>query len=143
MKNWTYVLKDLPKPRCQHQVIYHKAFLYAFGGKLINDTRPPTGTGYKLDLSSNTWSVVNSEMKTPRFNFASCVLGDKIYAIGGMTKDNTLSNMIEEFDVNTKTWVKSPIVLTEKSSNGYAFPWDETTICYIGLGPRKKSTFVY
>ena len=39
MKNWTYVLKDMPKPRCHHQPVYHKAAVYSFGGKLINDTR--------------------------------------------------------------------------------------------------------
>jgi len=114
------VLKDMPKPRCHHQLVYHKAAIYAFGGKLINDTRPPTGMTFRLDIPTNTWLPLQ-EMKTPRFNFASIVFYDKIYAIGGFIKDNVKTNNIEEYDIKTKSWLKSNILLPEKSSCGYAF----------------------
>ena len=141
-KNWTYVLRDMPKPRCHHQIVYCKGYIFVFGGKLINDTRPPTNTCCKLDLGSNTW-VSQPEMKQARFNFASCLFKDKIYAIGGQIKDAANCNHIEEFDIKGKSWNKTAVNLTERSSAGHAFPWDDNCICYIGLGSRKKTTIVY
>ena len=64
-------------------------------------------------------------MRLPRFNFASCVYNDKIYAFGGFTKDSVKTNYIEEFDINSKTWTKSAISLTEKSCAGYAFVYNK------------------
>jgi len=82
-------------------------------------------------------------MRLPRFNFASCVYNDKIYAFGGFTKDSVKTNYIEEFDINSKTWTKSAISLTEKSCAGYAFVYNKNHICYIGEGSRKKTTIIY
>nr|XP_039254725.1 kelch-like protein 3 [Styela clava] len=52
-----------------------------------------------FDIKSETWTSV-ANMNLARFNLGSCILGDKIYVIGGANSNDT----IEEYDHPTNTW---------------------------------------
>ncbi len=66
------------------------------------------------DINSDSWETTNS-LKTPRVFGAIGVVGEKIYVIGGLSKESTFSaipgerqfisdDSIEVFDVNSKVW---------------------------------------
>jgi len=50
-----------------------------------------------------------ADMPTPRWNFTTCEVDGKIYAIGGSSSENTVSptpSAVEEYDTATDTWMK-------------------------------------
>jgi hypothetical protein len=59
-------------------------------------------SGERYDPTTNTWTEIPS-MRTPREDFATVVMDDKIFAIGGST-GNTANKSVECFDKRTNEW---------------------------------------
>jgi N-acetylneuraminic acid mutarotase len=78
----------------------------------------------KYDPMTNSWTVM-APMPAARYDLAVAVLGSvmdgyKIYAIGGVdSSGNTLSD-VEEYDVNTDTWVARTSLTTARYGHGAA-----------------------
>ncbi len=82
--------------------------IYAIGGVMD----PPsivkcTNVNEQYDPAADKW-VFKSSMPTPRASFATAVVGNKIYCIGGTigTKDGVYapSGLVEVYDTATDTW---------------------------------------
>ncbi len=76
---------------------------------VIADVPPPVATPYsrtldRYDILANEWSVVNN-MREGRGDMFSGVVGDYIYAIGGLKGNNMdISSRNERYDIITNTW---------------------------------------
>jgi hypothetical protein len=71
-------------------------YLYAGGGEM--DKRGCE----RYDPTTNTWTVIPN-MRTARQYFATVVMDDKIFAIGG-SDGNTVTSSVECFDKRTSEW---------------------------------------
>jgi N-acetylneuraminic acid mutarotase len=71
-------------------------YLYAGGGEM------DVGSGERYDPKTNTWTAIQS-MRTPRSLFATVVMDDKIFAIGGFN-GKTITRSVEYFDKRTNEW---------------------------------------
>lgn|GEM_PF-1552268 len=97
----------------------------------------------EYDPTADTWTI-KAPMPTGRYGLTSCVLGGKMYAIGGINSSDKESNVIEEYDPTTDTWTQKTPMPTKRSGltscalNGkiYAiggFSYDHSTMtetCY-------------
>jgi RNA polymerase sigma factor (sigma-70 family) len=60
----------------------------------------------EYDPATNIWTK-KADMPTPREGLSTCVVSEKIYAIGGQDFDNgKLFPTVEEYDPSTDTWTK-------------------------------------
>jgi hypothetical protein len=60
------------------------------------------GCAERYDPSTDTWIEIPS-MRNQRLRFATVVMDDKIFAIGGFSGDISI-NSVECFDKRTKQW---------------------------------------
>lgn len=88
--------------RARMSVVKWKDNLYAIGG---SDGKFELGSMEELQLSSSDkqWKKLTVNLCTPRSDFSAAVLGDKIYAVGGMFYSEILRST-EVFDIKDKKW---------------------------------------
>lgn len=82
--------------------------IYAIGGS--TKTGAPqnysggfVGTNEEYDPETDTWTL-KAPMPTPRSNFRLEVVHNKIYCIGGLTHNGSVTHAIEVYDPSTDTW---------------------------------------
>lgn len=63
-------------------------------------------------LNLETW-IPRAPMPTPRYAFGTCVVGNKIYAIGGWNGTQSLAT-VEEYNPATDTWTQKASMPTPK-----------------------------
>ena len=92
-RGWKETLKKRERPR-----------LLVIGGD-ENDGRVVSSLE-RYDPSTNEWEEeAVSPMPTARENSRMAVLDDKLYVAGGESEDNgTTSNLVERYDLATKSW---------------------------------------
>ncbi len=74
--------------------------------QLITGCSSATSPGPNAPLTPNVWSSISSVGFTPRAALSSCVVGGKIYALGGTPSGdfNREVNTVEVYDPLTNTW---------------------------------------
>ena len=77
--------------------------LYAIGGKTGKETSTTSKTVEKYDSILNVWVYVEN-MNFERHAHAACVLGGKIYVVGGIGTDGEVLKEIECFDPANNKW---------------------------------------
>ena len=88
--------------------------VYAIGGSTqqgLSDqyAKGIVGTNEEYDPTTDTWTF-NTPMPTPRVYFAITVHQNKIYCIGGYTRNSSLTGANEAYDSATDTWeTKKPM----------------------------------
>jgi len=82
--------------------------IYVFGGaeyEYYGADPVLSTTNQVFDPSTNTWSKLTTTGKfTPRAGLSSCVVGGKIYVMGGYDSSYTVLGTLEMFDPATNTW---------------------------------------
>ena len=119
--NWTDVydpaddswkpLSDAPHAKDHFQVALFHGRIYSVGGrrtnfaeeKLFTDTEPAVDV---YDIGSNTWKTLppSANLITPRGGASTVVYNNKIYIIGGESKQPKAHNQVEVFDPGTQKW---------------------------------------
>ena len=74
---------------------------------------------------TGNWTTASSDGFTPRSSLSACVIGDKIYAIGGTDGINSGLDTLEVFNTSTNTW-STPATIGKMSRRSYF------TSCVIG-----------
>ena len=123
--NWTDVydpsndswkaLADAPHARDHFQAALLNGKIYAVGGrrtnfaeeKLFNDTESAVDV---YDIASDKWQTLpkNANLITPRGGAATVVCDNKIYLIGGESRQPEAHNEVEVFDLLTMKWTSLP-----------------------------------
>lgn len=125
----------VPKMHFQTEVVDGK--IYVIGGlNPVNGVSPAVNTTSVevYDPVKNKWSK-KSHMKTPRFSFQTEIVGEKIYAIGGINDQVNALSSVEEYDPSTDRW------LSKKDMN-LARNWFQTVVVngeIIAIGGEKKA----
>lgn len=57
---------------------------------------------------------LKSPMPTPRMNTACAVIGDKVYVIGGLTKEGEITPVVEEYDSSIDRWTRKTSMPTSR-----------------------------
>ncbi|XP_077971006.1 uncharacterized protein LOC144425482 [Styela clava] len=90
--------RSLNEARYQASATATEEGIYVMGG--YDNNRGSTLTTVEFRSSvTKTWMLLKP-MKNARYKFNSCVIGDKVYVIGG----NRDPANIEEYDPETKEW---------------------------------------
>lgn len=109
----------LPVTLSDYQAVSHKTHVYVIGGQkgcVSSDTCAGTvvNTVYqydtKLDKYTTKAAITDNGVAAIRYRYASAVVGDKIYIIGGLTAD-TATGMLKTtliYDISANSWSTGP-----------------------------------
>jgi hypothetical protein len=94
--------------------------IYVMGG--FSDRSYSIAAIEEYDPAANTWSTISQKMPFPRGHGASCVVGNKLYCLGGKAYDTALKSevvvkSIEIFDLSARTWSKGPDMLFARADH--------------------------
>lgn len=116
----------LPVTLSDYQAVSHKTHVYVIGGqKGCNSSDTCAGTvvntvyqyDTKLDKYTTKLAITANNVAAVRYRYASAVVGDKIYIIGGLTAD-TATGMLKTtliYDISTNSWSDGPNMATGRS----------------------------
>ena len=105
----------LPENLSDYQAVSHKTHVYVIGGqKGCNSSDTCAGTvvntvyqyDTKLDKYTTKAAITANSVAAVRYRYASAVVGDKIYIIGGLTAD-TATGMLKTtliYDISANSW---------------------------------------
>lgn len=81
-------LTSIPEPIAGASAEVYDNKIYVFGGYVIsNSVTQLNDKIFVYDISNNVWNTLYNSMSIPRCNAGSCIIGNKIYVIGGDTGD--------------------------------------------------------
>ena len=111
----------LPVNLSDYQAVSHKTHVYVIGGQkgcISSDTCAGTvvNTVYQYDTKLDKYTT-KAAMPAVRFRYASAVVGDKIYIIGGLTAD-TPTGMLKTtliYDITNDSWSTGPDMAAGRS----------------------------
>ena len=116
----------LPETLSDYQAVSHKTHVYVIGGqKGCNSSDTCAGTvvntvyqyDTKLDKYTTKLAITANNVAAVRYRYASAVVGDKIYIIGGLTAD-TATGMLKTtliYDISANSWSDGPNMATGRS----------------------------
>ncbi len=118
-------LASMPTPRSDLSANVINGKIYLIGGKTYSNVVPyytQTSVNQVYDISANTWST-SASMPTALQGYASTVVGNKIYIIGGAKQavsgiDSSVNTLLI-YDAQTDTWSNGK-TMKETSSYGAA-----------------------
>ena len=115
----------LPANLSDYQAVSHKTHVYVIGGQKgcsCSDTCAGTvvNTVYqydtKLDKYTTKAAITDNGVAAIRYRYASAVVGDKIYIIGGLTADdNGMLKTTLIYDIKANSWSDGPNMATGRS----------------------------
>ncbi|KAJ6655392.1 hypothetical protein lerEdw1_005450 [Lerista edwardsae] len=125
---WT-LCAQMSKRRGGVGVTTWNGFLYAIGGHdapASNLTSRLSDCVERYDPKTDTWTAVAS-MSISRDAVGVCLLGDRLYAVGGYD-GQTYLNTVESYDPQTNEWIQRVFTLSEKTVPGspVQFAWQKT-----------------
>lgn len=89
--------------------------VYAIGGTIgFGQAAKLLSVVEEYDPKTDTWTK-KSSMPTPRAVVATCVVGGRIYAIGGLTDVVSASSILEIYNPVTDIWVQGADMLTPRA----------------------------
>ena len=128
----------MPTPRITCRACKVDSIIYVIGGSKDPNLQSLQGqsTNEAYDPATDTWTT-KAPMPGPRVSFASCVLNEKIYIIGGQRKNfSAYLNIVEEYDPLTDTWApKAPMPQVRSGVNAIALGNKIYVIGGFGMEP--------
>lgn len=129
----------MPVPKMQFQAEIIGGKIFAIGG-----LNPVDGVGPEVHTASvevydpvkNKWSQ-KSAMKTPRFSFQAEIVGEEIFALGGVNDQVNALSSVEEYDPSTDRWSPQKGMNLARS----AFKTAEVNGKIISIGGQKKAGY--
>jgi len=111
-----------PGTTLSHQAIAVDDKIYVIGGAQLAHLGilATSAVNYVYDTVTNSWSTM-APIPTPVSSYASAVLDDKIYIIGGRTatvKVKNATNLVQIFDPITNKWIEGTPIPTGVSNAG-------------------------
>jgi N-acetylneuraminic acid mutarotase len=103
----------MPESRYVHTVNELDGKIYVVGGDIIEGTTPPT-TALVYDKSSGVWTQIPLFNNNVRAAHNSCVVGGRLYVIGGTADGITTLATMDMFDPNTGQWVSKNSMPTDR-----------------------------
>ena len=111
----------LPEPISDYQAVSHKNHVYVIGGQKgcnSSDTCAGTvvNTVYQYDTKLDKYTD-KAVLPEARYRYASAVVDDKIYIIGGLTGDSAtgMKKTTLIYDISTNSWSDGPDMATGRS----------------------------
>lgn len=84
-------LTPIPEPIVGASAEVYDNKIYVFGGLVISNSVTQLNSKiFVYDISNNIWDELDSSMTAPRCNIGSCIIDNKIYAIGGDTGNGNI-----------------------------------------------------
>ncbi len=110
LANSWQTLASMPTPRADLSAHVINGKIFLIGGKTYSSVSPyytQTNINQVYDIAANTWSN-NASMPTALQGYASTVVGNKIYIIGGSRQSingiDSSTNALQIYDAQTDTW---------------------------------------
>ena len=116
----TWTMKAQPPSGAQkksHAAVVFRDLIWLCGGWMGSSI---TNTCFTYNPLTDVWSSVAS-MTTDRDYFELIVLGDSIYAIGGLVSPKT----VERYDASTNVWVMLPDELLNDALSAVIVPVEQ------------------
>ena len=97
---------EMAQARSDCKVIVYKNKLFVFGGRVGYDKSLSSVEMYSADTNK---FVLMAPMKTARYSFGCCRVGNLVYVIGGYTEDGSTRQgdflkSVEVYNLDTDTW---------------------------------------
>lgn len=133
---------NTPPPRCSHQAVIFKEYLYVFGGEYATlDQFHHYRDLWRLDLKTNAWEEVRAtgQVPTARSGHRMCVWRNYIVLFGGFYeafRDTKWYDDLYLFSLQELKWTKveyPPLAQVPKARSG----------CQMALHAASDSVYVY
>lgn len=133
---------NTPPPRCSHQAVIFKEYLYVFGGEYATlDQFHHYRDLWRLDLKTNAWEEIQGtgQVPTARSGHRMCVWRNYIVLFGGFYeafRDTKWYNDLYLFSLQEMKWTKieyPPLAQAPKARSG----------CQMALHAASDSVYVY
>ena len=140
---WTK-MADSPTSRWGPSAIAANGKIYLIGGKSGSIVYSTVNV---YDPVTNSWSTIRKNMPTARYELTTCLLKDKIYAIGGWRSSSSgpIYDKVEVFDPINEEWItKTPIPV--KHAMLFSLTYNDKIYVYGGsnsLHPCTGSSVIY
>lgn len=106
-------LKPMPKGRSSHEAVVAGDTLYVAGGWFLNGDSEDAewfSEMFSIDLSSDDAQWESHPQPFVKRAIASGLLGDSIVFIGGMDEYDNVSDTVDIYNTQSRSWVKGPQV---------------------------------
>ncbi len=136
-----YLRAPMPTSRARSSAVAVGNQIYLIGGE-VNQTI--SGDVLRYELTSNTWTLLNTPKTTPVANAGAAAVGKLIYVTGGTDNTGNPTAVVEAYDTTNGTWRSMqalPLPLA-----GHAAVADGKTIYIFGGSSRTgitDNTFAY
>lgn len=133
---WFRKKAEMPTPRYGLAVVEHKGKFYAIGGisslgAEAEGKQNVTGKLEVYDPIKDVWHT-KAEMLTPRAWISALVMDERIYVFGGVSKDQSLLQSVESYDLKSDKW--SIEILPTLPHSASAAIDNKKTLVVTGLG---------
>ena len=102
---------DMPIPRLFFSTTAVDGQLYTIGGMLAE----PVDFVDAYDPDADKWGSESESASSTRAGVVTCVVNEKIYAIGGWSSQAPALGTVEEYDPATDTWTQKADMPTPRS----------------------------
>ena len=96
---------DQPRPFAYASATVVNNFLYVCGGQTTTGT--PLATFFAFNAATTKW-ITLTPMTKPRRNFALVAHGFDLYAVGGLTRNEEVLDIVEKYSIAKSTWSEAP-----------------------------------
>ncbi|WP_169976785.1 Kelch repeat-containing protein [Tautonia rosea] len=112
---WESLKASIPDDRGMFGAAVHDGAIWVFGGSIF-DPRPeaqnrgfPTEVlRWDVEAEDSTFEVTEHQIPRARRSFAGAVLDGNYYLVGGLGDDQTLVDVVDVFNFETKAWQTIP-----------------------------------
>ena len=115
-QNFWKKVGDMPEIRYAHSVNELNGKVYIVGGANSEGSAFPKNT-FILNLSTDEWTQISLFNNRVRQMHQSCIIGEKIYVMGGNDGFQTIATM-EVLDPKTNKWTSRASMITDKGLAG-------------------------
>lgn len=138
----TYAVEKLPAmpvAKYTFSLVHLGDYVYAIGGRVYGESSQSViGSVERFSLISKTWTSIRG-LNIPRCTANAHAIGDRIFIMGGYTRDNNRTKTIEVFTETANMFLAFGMTLSEPTEAGFSFQRGESVLFCGGRRTCDKS----
>jgi hypothetical protein len=138
----TYAVEKLPAmpvAKYTFSLVRLNDYVYAIGGRVYGESSQSViGSVERFSLIHKTWQSIRG-LNIPRCTANAHAVGDRVFIMGGYTRDNNRTKTIETFSEASGMFMAFGMTLSEPTEAGFSFQRGDTVLFCGGRRTSDKS----
>lgn len=134
-------LPNMPVAKYTFSLVRLNNFVYAIGGRVYGESSQSViGSVDRFNLLTKTWQSIRG-LSVPRCTANAHVVNNRIFIMGGYTKDNQRTDKIEVFSESNGQFMAYGMYLKEPTEAGFSYQRNELVLFCGGRRNTDRSEF--